>query len=202
MTGNLLERLRVRSNLRTLTLPYSHTPILALPSFPPSKPVIPVYVDHECKNNYHSYYLCVFQHFLTWFTSGNHFQYCEKHMSPIQGWYGKNIHKCECNGEKCGDHPERLPVPHRWEHRTHRFESTHRFVGFSFRRKYFFKLPDITLQFFSGKLYTCRKGFKKTVLSFFQYGSIPGYPVCLIRIHLVKQILFYHPDLRRHIMYL
>src|SRR5664279_3365486 len=100
-------------------LSHSHTLTLVLPPFPPSKPVVPVYINDKGEYEYHADHLGVFQYFLARFASRDHFKQCEQYVSAIQRRYGQNIHECKGNGEECSDHPERLPVPHRREHRAH-----------------------------------------------------------------------------------
>src|SRR5450432_4397083 len=151
---------------------YSHTPILpyshtCLSAFPPPKPVIPIYIDHQRQQEHHADHLRVFKDLLTGFATGNHFQYGKEHMSPIQRRYRQDIHKGQRNREECSDGPERLPVPHRRENGSHSFETTHPFIGFCFWRKYFFELADITSEFFNCQMNTCRERTKKAVFCFF-----------------------------------
>src|SRR3982751_4167886 len=77
------------------------------------KDVISICIDQQHKQNNHARNLCVFQKFLAWLSSGNHFYQREQNMSSIKRRNRKKIHECKSNRKKTGECPECSPIP-RW----------------------------------------------------------------------------------------
>lgn len=63
--------------------------IITLMASAPPKPIIAICINKQSKQDYHPRYLRIFQKFITWLPSRNHFNYGKHHMAAIQRRYGQ-----------------------------------------------------------------------------------------------------------------